>query len=132
QTCALPICGLYEWGEWYPTTGLSETTGRTNVITVGTDTITYRVIGTTILCPENDTMYITVIPEIVESPGEDGEGTVCLFHEPLNLLSYIGGEPMTDGVWSGPAITPTGFFNPTEAGIGTHELRYTRMVGECI
>lgn len=124
--------GLYEWGEWFPTTGLSETTGRTNVITVGTDTITYRVIGTTILCPESDTMYITVIPEIVESPGEDGAGTVCLFHEPINLLGYIGGDPLTDGVWSGPAITPSGFFNPTEAGIGTHELRYTRMVGECI
>jgi gliding motility-associated-like protein len=55
--------GAYIWGDWTPTTGLSKTAGRQNTITVGYEPITYRVIGTTPICSNRDTMYLTVVPD---------------------------------------------------------------------
>ncbi len=55
--------GAYIWGDWTPTTGLSKSSGRENTITVGYEPITYRVIGTTPICANTDTLFVTIYPE---------------------------------------------------------------------
>lgn len=35
------------------------------------------------------------------------------------------------GVWSGPGVSPTGLFNPSVAGIGTHTITYTLGQAPC-
>jgi len=52
--------------------------------------------------------------------------TVCLNSAPVTLTPSTSG-----GIWSGPGISPTGVFNPTTAGIGTHNLIYNIGVAPC-
>lgn len=54
--------GAYIWGDWTPNAGLAYPSGRNNTITVQPITTTYTVIGTTTVCPESDTLKITIIP----------------------------------------------------------------------
>ncbi|MFA6151091.1 MAG: LamG-like jellyroll fold domain-containing protein [Chitinophagaceae bacterium] len=54
----------FSW-TWSPGTNLLSTTGKTNAVTVGTNAITYRAIGTSISSPcgvITDTIYLTVKP----------------------------------------------------------------------
>jgi gliding motility-associated-like protein len=59
----------------------------------------------------------------------------CLFSPPFQITqaSEIGGIPGTF-VFSGPGVSPTGFFNPATAGIGTHIIKYTftAAAGGCV
>lgn len=51
---------------------------------------------------------------------------VCLDANPFQITqaSEIGGVPGS-GVYSGPGVSPTGIFNPSVAGAGTHTIMYT-------
>jgi gliding motility-associated-like protein len=124
--------GGYNWDDWSPATGLASTSGSTNTITVGTEPITYRVIGTTILCPQNDTLFITVDPILAPPPGVDSGGNICANATPVSLFDYIGGDPPTTGYWTGPGTTASGIFDPTIAGIGVHDIVYTVSVDGCL
>lgn len=52
----------FVWGDWTPTTGLAYPSGRTNRVEIPHNTTTYRVIGTTTICPVSDTVYLRIIP----------------------------------------------------------------------
>lgn len=57
--------GSYSWKKWSPVTGLSDTTGATNNITVGTGTVVYKLAGvnTASVCDTTmDTISIVVKP----------------------------------------------------------------------
>lgn len=54
--------GAYIWGEWSPNTGLAYPSGRSNRIAMPAGPTTYRVIGTTPVCPVSDTVYLTITP----------------------------------------------------------------------
>lgn len=77
------------------------------------------------------TVYATPIVQFNNIPN------TCYLVAPFQLTqgSEIGGVPGT-GTYSGPGITnPNGTFNPTVAGIGTHNIKYTWTAsnpGACI
>ena len=52
--------------------------------------------------------------------------TLCSSDIPIQVKALPA-----DGVWTGPAITPDGIFDPTAAGIGNHKLTYTATFGSC-
>lgn len=61
-------------------------------------------------------VYVTPTPPLVKLVAP-----VCITNNPIRLLGYPFG-----GVWSGVGITnaATGEFDPSVAGVGTHELTY--------
>lgn len=60
----------------------------------------------------------------VELPSLD---PVCDLSDPVSLSASPSG-----GIWSGVGVTPTGFFDPTLAGLGIHNLQYQIADGACI
>ncbi len=60
---------------------------------------------------------------------------VCLDAAPFQITqaSEIGGVPGPAGVFSGPGVSPSGIFNPSVAGAGTHTIKYkfTSTAGGC-
>lgn len=67
----------YNWGVWTPSTGLSLPSGSGNSITVGSSPVTYRVIGSTTVCGDNDTMLLTVAPVNLAMPGISSPVSYC-------------------------------------------------------
>ncbi len=56
--------GAYVWGEWEDMNGgPSLPAGRENTIHIEHSVLTYRIIGTTTICPVSDTLFMTFIPE---------------------------------------------------------------------
>ena len=52
--------------------------------------------------------------------------SVCLNSSPIALTPITSG-----GTWTGPGVSPTGMFNPTTAGLGTHTLTYNIGAAPC-
>jgi gliding motility-associated-like protein len=122
----------FTWEEWTPATGLAVTSGASNIITVGSDTITYRITGISALCNQRDTLFLTVTPIIIPPQGVDSFGYICANSSPVSLFDYIGGDPPTTGTWSGLGATAAGIFTPSAAGIGSHDLIYAVYVDGCL
>jgi gliding motility-associated-like protein len=78
--------------------------------------------------------YDTSICVYVRDPGNPGADTsfnLCLNQGTINALDYLGGNPDPGGLWSGPGMNANGNFNPNTAGIGQHDLVYTKSNGNC-
>lgn len=75
----------YTWGIWSPSTGLSNPSGSNNTITVGSVPVTYRVIGTSIICSSSDTLNITIAP--VPAPKVISPVNLCLGSTPAALTA---------------------------------------------
>ena len=54
------------------------------------------------------------------------KGKMCSSESPVQMSALPSG-----GVWSGPAISASGLFDPAAAGIGTYKLTYTATFGSC-
>jgi PKD repeat protein len=81
---------------------------------VGDHLIKYNIVNTD--CSDNDSTVITVMPIpwiIIDDPG-----TAFLNGSPVTLVAYP-----TGGSWSGTGVTGN-VFDPSEAGLGVHNLTY--------
>lgn len=78
--------------------------------------------------------YDTLLCVYVIDPGNPGADTsvdICLNAGRVNMLGYLGGNPQSNGTWTGPGITANGNFDPEVAGIGQHVLVYTVTNDNC-
>lgn len=80
-------------------------------------------------CPYDTTLCVYVVDP--GNPGKDTTAKLCLNEDPVNAFNYLGGNPEPGGTWSGSVVTPGGIFNPAAAGIGTHEVVYTKRRWNC-
>jgi len=102
---------------WSPATALSETTGA-SVTANPNSTTTYTVTGTDGSgCTNTATATVTVNPLPVVDAGPDQ--TFC----EQNTTIQLTGTP-NNGTWSGTGVSPTGSFNPANAGVGAHTITY--------
>ncbi|OUJ70154.1 hypothetical protein BXP70_25215 [Hymenobacter crusticola] len=83
---------------------------------LGRNTLTY-VVATAGICYSTKTLRMTVVP--VVSPTFPGVPTICRDAKPVALTASPAG-----GVFSGPGMSGNSF-NPAQAGVGTHVIRYT-------
>ncbi|HEY9083183.1 MAG TPA: gliding motility-associated C-terminal domain-containing protein [Vicingaceae bacterium] len=103
---------------------INSSTGEINIALsgVGTFNITYTTNGT---CPDTNTVTITIVSsgDATITPA----GPFCENDAATTLTSAQAG-----GVWSGNGITntSTGVFDPSTAGVGTHQIIYT-ISGSC-
>lgn len=123
--CTQPI--NYTLTDFSPTTnGIGVWTGSTqlngNIYTplssVGIETLYYTFTDLN-GCVNLDSIQITNVNPTTPNAGLDT--SFCL--NAANILIV----PLTDpgGFWSGPGISPSGFFDPIVAGVGTHTFLYT-------
>ena len=86
------------------------------LVGLGDHELTYKITGSG--CTVSAVQTVTVKEgEPVTLPSFDA---ICLNNTPITLTGAI---PI-GGVWSGPGVT-AGVFDPSDAGLGTHELTYT-------
>jgi gliding motility-associated-like protein len=102
--------------------GVNATTGvfDPSAAGIGTHTITYTISGA---CGDSDAISIVVNDsyDATITPA----GPFCDNDAPFTLSAVDAG-----GVWSGNGVFSNGVFNPTVAGIGTHQIIYT-ISGSC-
>lgn len=112
-------------GTWSGNGITNQATGTFNPATagVGTHLISYTISGN---CSATDTLSVVV------QAGADATITSSVTTYCLNSSAVILTTIQPGGVWSGNGITnsSTGQFNPTTAGIGTHQIIYT-ISGVC-
>ena len=121
----------YIWDTWIPETGLLLPPGRTNRIVVTEDTVTYLIIGTSPICDNVDTITITVRPLVLLNPGVDSTVQMCGNVPPMNLITLLGGEPQSGGIWTGPGVSASGMFSPGGLAEGVYYFNYTHAIGAC-
>ena len=85
--------------------------------------IRYKVNGVSSLCPDEDTILITVIAP--KNAAINASGPYC---ENLGLQTLSPVVP--GGTFSGVGVSAGGLFNPMAAGAGTHWIKYTQN-GQC-
>ncbi len=90
----------------------------------GSHPITYTFTDTS-GCTATFTDTAFVDPPVPVTAGPD-EG-VCAASPGFRLA----GATPAGGTWSGPGVTPTGFFNPAAAPSGKNTLTYTVVAGKC-
>ncbi|MBN2729752.1 MAG: gliding motility-associated C-terminal domain-containing protein, partial [Bacteroidales bacterium] len=106
-------------GAWSGT-GITNTTlgyYDPSVAGIGTHNVTYTTTG---VCSDTDTMQI-VVTDVLDAT-INNSGPFCL-SDPADTLTAAN----TGGIWAGTGITDTnnGVFDPSIAGVGTHEVVYT-------
>ncbi len=87
---------------------------------VGSHEIIYAFVDPTNGCVTQDNININVLP----TPNTTFSGllpTYCLTDEPSTLVP-LG---VSEGIFSGPGITQTNVFDPSLAGVGTHQIVYS-------
>lgn len=122
-----PSGGAYHWYNT-ATGGAAIATGETYVTPVLSVSTTYYV---TVVTPEGCESSRVAVTAVVGSntvsavagPNE----TVC---ERANPFRLTGASP-EGGQWSGSGVTAYGFFLPSSAGEGTHELTYSVTQNGC-
>jgi hypothetical protein len=86
-----------------------------NIAGPGNHAITYSIFGT---CPDSYTDIIVVQESVNAIIGN--VGNLCATAAPIPLIGNPGG-----GVWTGPGISSSGIFDPTVAGVGSHNIGYS-------
>lgn len=96
---------------WLVTTGVSNTSGGTNVTVTPAVTTTYSVVVTQAIPPLQDTATFTITVATPPAPNAGPDQTICL-GSPINLSGTLGGASNTAN-WQ--AIVPTGLTPPATA-----------------
>jgi gliding motility-associated-like protein len=89
----------------------------------GTFPIRYRINGASGMCPDEDTVYITVLAPL--NPAVNAAGPFCENLGKQQLTSVVSG-----GVWSGTGVSASGLFDPSVAKPGSHWIKYSQG-GQC-
>lgn len=133
--CSVPLVAQSTGGnlptfvfDWSPGTYLTDSTIYNPVATPGQTSTIYSVIVTDTVSNCKDTVFHTIklfTPQI--NPLTD---SVCL-NDNFVLLTAIPSFP--DSVtWSGTGVTPNGYFAPSLAQVGAHNVFYSVKVDGCI
>jgi hypothetical protein len=113
----LTLTGATPTGGTYSGNGVSGGIFNPSVAGVGTHEITYTYTDAN-GCANDCTFNITVNPSPVVTCPDDF--AICVDSGPLTLT----GATPTGGTYSGNGVSG-GIFNPSVAGVGTHEINYT-------
>jgi gliding motility-associated-like protein len=104
------------------------TSTTNNQITVSPSTTTnFYVRAEGGLCPASNCIGVTIDVYTLETHLIEFDD-IC--GEDYPVFELIGGSP-SGGVFSGAGVE-NGFFNPKNAGIGTHNITYTYSLGPCV
>ena len=104
------------------------TSNTNNQITVSPSTTTnYYVRAEGGLCPASNCIGVTIDVYTLETHLNEFDD-IC--GEDYPVFELTGGSP-SGGVFSGLGVG-NGFFNPKNAGIGTHNITYTYTLGPCV
>ena len=105
---------------------ITGTTGEINLAAtgIGNFTVTYITNGS---CPDTATFSIVINNNYDATIDTTGVNNFCVNDAATNLSAATSG-----GTWSGTGITNTtnGTFDPSAAGVGTHQIIYT-ITGSC-
>jgi PKD repeat protein len=109
--------------------GVSDPTGTFDPSQAGTDppfTLLYSATDAN-GCSDTATAWVDLVPVPVVNAGPDR--TYCLSDPGI----YLTGQSPLGGTWSGPGIVnnTTGFWQPSNAGPGTHTLTYSLANSGC-
>jgi gliding motility-associated-like protein len=107
-------------GTWSPS--LASGTGIFDVTTDVSGVYTYTVAGTA-SCPSDEATVTVLITDVVDA-GTDGNATICVNEIPIDLFTYLGGNPDLGGTWFPSLSSGTGEFDASIdlAGIYTYTL----------
>jgi gliding motility-associated-like protein len=72
---------------------------------------------------------VNVTVEAIPDSGMDGELSICINSNAIDLFENLGGNPDVDGIWTPALRSGTGVFNPTDDVAGTYI--YTISNGSC-
>lgn len=90
--------------------------------------LTYTFVNSTTGCQNSDVLQITVSNPIV--PTVMPLGNLCINASPVNLVPFLDANP-TGGSFTGNGVSGT-TFDPSSAGIGTHQIVYFYGSGTCL
>ncbi|MCX7767686.1 MAG: PKD domain-containing protein [Flavobacteriales bacterium] len=89
---------------------------------VGGNTVTYTVSSAGCTGASSTTIFVYSNPDPTITPA----GPFCSNGASVNLTAATPG-----GTWSGPGVSPSGNFDPSAAGPGSHTITYTVGTGSC-
>ncbi|MDO4727828.1 MAG: gliding motility-associated C-terminal domain-containing protein [Bacteroidota bacterium] len=73
-------------------------------------------------CSPSATVVVT--KQLKKNPGQDAEAHVCPTKPPVNLFTFLGGNPQVGGTWEPPLASGTGFFNPVVDAYGDYTYTF--------
>ncbi|MDD3003381.1 gliding motility-associated C-terminal domain-containing protein [Flavobacterium sp.] len=107
-------------GTWSPV--LSSGTGVFNPLTDTAGIYTYTVINDASCLPDVAMITVSIFQNL--NPGIDSATTLCENDTPVDLFTFLTGNPDTGGTWSPTLSSGTGVFDPSidPSGIYTYTL----------
>jgi gliding motility-associated-like protein len=121
----------YTW-EWTPSANLNNAgIPQPTMSSLAQETI-YTLVGYPVGhpdCASTDQATVSINP--VGDPGIDNSINICSTDPSFDMLTQIGGTPVTTGVWTNPsnAVVPLGIFDPLTMPSGNYT--YTVTLGTC-
>ncbi|MFY0605004.1 MAG: T9SS type B sorting domain-containing protein [Flavobacteriaceae bacterium] len=112
-------------GVWTPS--LTGGTGFFNPALDAAGTYTYTV-SNGVCNPVSSQVTVTV--NASPNSGLDGNLSICVNNNEVDLFDSLGGNPESGGVWSPPLISGTGTFDPSQDASGIYT--YTVSNGSCV
>jgi gliding motility-associated-like protein len=121
----------YTW-EWTPSANLNNAGVPQPTMSSLDQQTTYTLVGYPVGhpdCASTDQAIVSIDP--VGDPGIDNSINICSTDPTFNMLTQLGGTPVTTGVWTNPsnAVVPLGIFNPLTMPSGNYT--YTVTLGTC-
>lgn len=121
----------YTW-EWSPAANLNNPNIQQPQVSGLVQQTTYTLVGYPIGhpdCASTDQCIVDV--NLVGDPGIDNSISLCSSEPSFDMLTQLGGTPVTTGVWTNPsnAIVPAGIFDPSTMPSGNYT--YTVTLGTC-
>lgn len=103
-------------GTWSPT--LASGTGVFNPAVDPSGTYTYTLAGIPPCLNATASVTVTVTPPA--EAGMNGSANLCSNTDPVDLFTFLGGNPQTGGTWTPTLTSGTGMFNPGVDLAGTY------------
>jgi len=121
----------YTW-EWTPSANLNNAGIPQPTMSSLDQQTTYTLVGYPVGhpdCASTDQAIVSIDP--VGDPGIDNSINICSTDPTFDMLTQLGGTPVTTGVWTNPsnAVVPLGIFDPLTMPSGNYT--YTVTLGTC-
>jgi gliding motility-associated-like protein len=121
----------YTW-EWTPSANLNNAGIPQPTMSSLDQQTTYTLVGYPVGhpdCASTDQAIVSIDP--VGDPGIDNSINICSTDPTFDMLTQLGGTPVTTGVWTNPSntVVPLGIFDPLTMPSGNYT--YTVTLGTC-
>ncbi|MFM2195134.1 MAG: hypothetical protein RL092_734 [Bacteroidota bacterium] len=121
----------YTW-EWTPTQYLDNAAIPTPTVTSLDQQTTFTLNAYPVghpQCAQQDQVVVSIDP--LGDPGQDNSINICSTDAPFDMLTQLGGTPVSTGAWSNPLNAPLadGMFDPLTMPAGNYT--YTVALGNC-